>query len=180
MKDLTVDELAEICQREMSSKDMEKLADGFVQDVCKLLEKLKMEVQQKSGLEKALVEKQLSETVRLIEFLFSIRTTKAIILILIGRSPQHLVEIEREKFSEVSRLIVEIRKSLISEEKMMIKVPGACVRKLVVFRLGVPQKIVGVDGKIYGPFGAGDIANLPAENAELLIKHRFAEEIHPA
>ncbi|MEM1689320.1 MAG: hypothetical protein QXX33_04890 [Candidatus Hadarchaeales archaeon] len=180
MKDLTLDELAEICKREMNSKDVEKLADGFVQDVCKLLEKLKMEIQQKRGLEKALAERQLSEAIRLTELLFSVRTTKAIILILTGRAPQNLVEIEREKFSEVNRLLAEIRRSLVSEEKITIKIPGACVRRLVVFRLGISQKIVGVDGKIYGPFDAGDIANLPAENAELVIKHRFAEEIHPS
>lgn len=180
MKDLTLDELAEIYQREMNSKDVEKLADGFVQDVCKLLERLKMESHQKSGLERALAERQLSEAVKLVESLFSVRTTKAVILILTGRAPQNLVEIEREKFSEVDRLLREIRKSLISEERMTIKIPGACMRKLLVFRLKVPQKIVGVDGKIYGPFDVGDVANLPAENADLMIKHRFADEIHPA
>lgn len=180
MRDLTIEELAELCQREMASRDLEKLADGFLQDACKLLENLKVEAQRKEGLEKKLAERQLSEAMNLLKLLFSMRVTKAVILFLAGRTSSNLLEVERSKFSEIERLLKELKEFPIPEEELMIKIPGGCVRKLVVFRLSVPQKIVGADGKIYGPFDAGDIANLPVENAELLVKHGFADELSPA
>ena len=42
------------------------------------------------------------------------------------------------------------------------------IRELVLFLKPVPR-MVGVDGKSYGPFKVGDIANLPRENVEALL-----------
>ncbi|KUO40626.1 MAG: hypothetical protein APZ16_04415 [Candidatus Hadarchaeum yellowstonense] len=40
----------------------------------------------------------------------------------------------------------------------------------------IPYVIIGVDGKTYGPFRAGDVAEIPRENA-LLLAHRGLVEI---
>ncbi len=42
------------------------------------------------------------------------------------------------------------------------------IRELVLFLKPVPR-MIGVDGKTYGPFKVGDIANLPRENVEALL-----------
>ena len=48
--------------------------------------------------------------------------------------------------------------------------------KLIRFLQEIPQ-FVGTDLSTYGPFDKEDIANLPSEIAELLIKKEKAEEI---
>lgn len=50
-------------------------------------------------------------------------------------------------------------------------------RKILVRFLKSLQSIVGVDMKIYGPFKPGDIALLPRDNAETLIKQKVAEMV---
>ena len=33
------------------------------------------------------------------------------------------------------------------------------------------KAFVGVDGRVYGPFKRGDVANIPKENADALVEH---------
>ncbi len=50
-------------------------------------------------------------------------------------------------------------------------------KKLVRFIHGVPR-FVGRELEVYGPFAKGDVAELPAEIADLLIKKKRAEELN--
>ena len=56
------------------------------------------------------------------------------------------------------------------------KVVGRPKRILVRFLQAIPA-IVGPDMSTYGPFKVEDIAHLPVENAEILIKHGIAIEV---
>ncbi|MBC7129615.1 hypothetical protein H5T51_00135, partial [Candidatus Bathyarchaeota archaeon] len=49
-------------------------------------------------------------------------------------------------------------------------------RIIVRFLKEIPE-IVGIDMKSYGPYKPEDVASLPAENAEILIKQGLAVEI---
>jgi len=49
-------------------------------------------------------------------------------------------------------------------------------RILVRFLKGIPA-IIGPDMKAYGPFNEEDVASLPAENAEVLLKRGIAIEV---
>jgi len=177
LRDLTIEDLAKVFEQEMTSIALQKLPDGFIQDACKLLETLKSEAKRKEGLERKLAERQLVEATGLLRQLCSVRVTKILSLLISGRVPDNLLEFERSALSEMEGLLREMRERIVSEEEIAIKVPGACARKLIVFREAISEKIVGVDGKIYGPFLPGEIANLPKENAEILTRHALAEEI---
>ena len=178
MKDLTVEELARLCEQEMTSAGLGKLPDGFAQDVCKLLENLRSEVERKGGLERKLAERQLTEATRLVRRLCSLRAVKILVFLMSGKVAENLLESEKSFLSQVEALLNKAVEELVSEERIAIRIPSVCARRLVVFRIAVQQKIVGVDGRMYGPFTPGEVANLPEENAEILVKHGFAEEIH--
>jgi DNA replication initiation complex subunit (GINS family) len=49
-------------------------------------------------------------------------------------------------------------------------------RILVRFLKAIPA-IIGPDMKAYGPFNEEDVASLPAENAEVLLKRGVAMEV---
>jgi hypothetical protein len=49
-------------------------------------------------------------------------------------------------------------------------------RILVRFLKGIPA-LIGPDMKAYGPFNVEDVASLPAENAEVLLKRGIAIEV---
>ncbi|MBS7621824.1 hypothetical protein KEJ32_06920, partial [Candidatus Bathyarchaeota archaeon] len=52
-------------------------------------------------------------------------------------------------------------------------------RKIVLRFLKDTPTIVGLDLKTYGPFKAEDVASLPVENAEMLVKRGLAQRILP-
>jgi hypothetical protein len=47
---------------------------------------------------------------------------------------------------------------------------------MVIFMDDV-KEFVGVDGRIYGPFKKGDIANLPKENVDALAEHEVVQVV---
>lgn len=77
-----------------------------------------------------------------------------------------------EKMKNVERDILRGRAPKFKEVKAVEKPK----RTLVRFLQAIPA-IVGSDTKIYGPFKAEDVASLPAENAESLIKRGIAVKV---
>ena len=65
-----------------------------------------------------------------------------------------------------------------SQASKVSEVPAKKVRKRVALRFikAVPT-IIGADMKTYGPFMVEDVASVPVENANILIKQGLAEKV---
>ena len=60
--------------------------------------------------------------------------------------------------------------------KVKVKPPPKTGLKVVRFLQAVPA-IMGIDMKTYGPFNEEDVASIPIENAENLIRRGLAKEV---
>ncbi|MHA1506352.1 MAG: DNA replication complex subunit Gins51 [Candidatus Asgardarchaeia archaeon] len=71
----------------------------------------------------------------------------------------------KKTYKEMEKAVKEAEGKKEEKEKMM---------KVRITR-DIEEQIVGTDGKYYGPFRAGDVAELPEDNALLLIRKGWAE-----
>jgi DNA replication initiation complex subunit (GINS family) len=58
-----------------------------------------------------------------------------------------------------------------------VQAPLDLTNVLLMMLTDVPEKIIGVDMRNYGPFAKGEITSLPAQNAEIMIRHGAARKI---
>jgi DNA replication factor GINS len=96
-------------------------------------------------------------------------------------SHNHLSNEEIEIYETVTKVIdqYENMKTFTLEGKSIdssLSSTKKCERILIRFMTKIPL-IVGVDMNNYGPFESEDIATLPRENAEALIRQKAAIEI---
>lgn len=93
---------------------------------------------------------------------------------------EELIESEVEiKESLAESIISNKKKSVIISESTIVSDEEKFNYTLIRFLKKTPP-LVGVDLINYGPFEKEDIANLPQENAKILIYEKFAEEIEPS
>ncbi|HDJ96612.1 MAG TPA: DNA replication complex GINS family protein, partial [Candidatus Aenigmarchaeota archaeon] len=159
---------------ERRSAKLTKLPEDFFEKVNDYLNRKRFLAEKKMD-EKAFLEVRNIE--RLIEEVFNIRERKiinqALIAVRTGIPPENLTKEESDFFNKV----VELLKRRREEELKRILERGEVTEekiKLLIFKEDVPE-FVGADMKTYGPFKKGDIAKLPDENAELLVKAGKAE-----
>jgi DNA replication factor GINS len=176
---LTTEKLAELYSKELTVANLTDLPDDFFEEVGKYLTALSRELEESDGLKRELAEERLKETVFLLDMLHQVRTVKAMVLLSGGQVPSTLLAKERNGFLEIKKILENLRRCYregIFDESAP-RAPAAPSRILVVLNSDLNDKILGTDGKVYGPFKKGNIANLPAANAELLLRHGIAKKI---
>ncbi|MEM5853077.1 MAG: hypothetical protein QXG39_00485 [Candidatus Aenigmatarchaeota archaeon] len=170
---ITFELIRKIQREEESSPKLSKLPENFYQNVKNYLQQ-KRKILEKMDDKKISVEVKNIE--RLVEDIFNRRerkiVTQAINCARVNLSVENLTKEEEEFFEKVKILIKERREKILrdllekTEEKKIL---------LIIFKEPVPE-FVGVDMNTYGPFGKGDIAKIPEENARILIEKGLAEE----
>lgn len=191
---ITYEALYEVLARERARPDMQKLEKDFWQNVITYLqEKEEILNKEQENLfakeESKKVRIQIENAVRIIKELYSRREQKVIHLALdvakIGiktMDMNSLLEEEKQLFEKILKLLNENRKETLQkvlelkhEEPKALKTDQDSTKK-VRFISAVP-KFIGTDLQTYGPFEEENIAKLPADVADLLIKKEKAEEI---
>ncbi|MEM0215881.1 MAG: hypothetical protein QXU31_08155 [Archaeoglobaceae archaeon] len=121
------------------------------------------------------VEDEVRALKRLQKKLFELRTGKIINAAWaevcgqeVGFNDENLSSLEREFFRTLVEVISEFRRKVFEERKEKVD--------KVLVRIKKDVEILGVDGKRY-KLRREDVATLPAENAEVLIKSGVAERI---
>jgi len=119
---------------------------------------------------------EINNIQRLLEDIFNRRETKitnhAIITGRTGIPPQNLTEEEESFFNQIVNLLKSRREKSLSLIFEKTKEKGFQALK---FKEDVPE-FVGPDLKKYGPFSKDIKADIPIENAKLLIKMNKAEK----
>ena len=190
---ITYETLFEILRREKFKEEIQKLPDNFIENTIKYLQE-KQEIltsqQQKQSIfssESTKTQKQLENTKKLLKELYEKRESKIIQLALIAsriKEEQDLSNIlpsEKILFLSIREVLDKAKNDLLinlleakNPQIKEIKQVDQLKLKMVKFINPLPQ-FLGTDQKIYGPFIENDIANLPSEIAELLIKNKRAE-----
>lgn len=144
---------------ERESQELQRLPDGFIHEVNRYLEELAGGAE---GVRGRLMQEELNRAKTALAELRLLRKSKICRDFLSGTlDPERLLEDEKGFF----------------KEKAPEQAPAWGTKKILARLLGDVPPFIGVDLKTYGPYKTEDVALLPAQNAEALIKRGIAAEI---
>ena len=176
-------ELYEAWKKEKENDELQPLSKGFYAQLAGYVNKIRKEDRM---LDRKTVKAQLvrceSNNVRnLVEKLVQLRYRKILRLLSSGRMIQSdkLTAEEEKLCSRISSSLESYQsflKDVLRGKLSNIENKDLQRRVVVRFLLETPA-IVGIDLKTYGPFKLEDVAVLPSENANVLIKQDIAKKI---
>lgn len=168
-------ELYSAWKYELENENLGHLETDFYSKISNYIKSLKEKNEETSdAIQCSLLSKELSHAICMIEELISTRYKKIINFSEKGK-PIALESLPLEEKNIFSNLFSFIKKYQIFKKKILQsnvtkkEVKKSKNRIILRFLKDVP-KLIGIDLKSYGPFLAEDVASLPFENAELLIK----------
>jgi DNA replication factor GINS len=170
---ITFEFIRKIQREEMTEPKLSKIPEDFYQKAKNYLEQKKKIAEKK---EDKLAEREIKNIERLLEDIFNRRETKmlnhALITARTDIPPQNLIEDEKEFFESTVNMLTTQRERVLSLlfKKTKLKLDS----KKIKFKEDV-EEFVGVDLKKYGPFKKGEVAEIPNDNANLLIKMKKAK-----
>lgn len=181
------DELYKAWRREKSDEALQPLGDAFYDRLAAYVRKLAddAKVVDRGSLKGRLVVKELDYVKRLGKDLIETRLEKIMKAAReggahIGGAPQEIQFAER--LSSAFQGYLTLKDNVLAGRELEGEKIGEEVEpaKIWVRILKPIPPIVGVDMKTYGPFEPEDVASLPAENAEALVKQGAAAKINVA
>jgi len=176
------DELEQAWRRELHNAELQPLRQGLFKDLAAYVRRLK-ESQRNidvKSLKAIILEEESARIEQLLSHMLDRRAEK----ILAGTKllqPSGLEYTEKyayESFAAISRDYEKMKQDIMLGRELSLSKTQDKDRGLVLVRFvrDVPS-IIGVDLKAHGPFHKEDIANLPQENADSLIRQGAAAEI---
>ncbi|MCW1299600.1 MAG: hypothetical protein QXN96_03150 [Candidatus Bathyarchaeia archaeon] len=173
----------ECWRKENENSELTRLPDDFYPQIAEYLRRIREEMRMidKKTLRGVLLRKELEDVKHMIWELAKLRYKKLAKKLIDGaKIPlDHLTNEEKEILKDISSL-AHSYKSFVAEliQRQKLSLERTQTRKNVVVRFlkDIPS-IVGLDLKVYGPFKVEDVASLPVENAEALIKRELARKI---
>ncbi len=199
---VTYETIFEVLMREKGREDLQKLSPAFFRDVVIYLNEKKSVLKSDrldlfSTDEKDRTKRQIANVQRMLTELYERRERKLLNLALIrSRTPGAIIDLsplleeEKHLFEFMVDTLDAFRKNvcqnivqaefpvlpMFSQRMPDIPIPQERDTKLIRFISPVP-KFVGKELEIYGPFDEEDVASLPFEIADVLIKKGKAEEV---
>ena len=174
------DELEQAWKRELNNSELQPMRQGLLNDLKSYIRRLReaeRNIDAKS-LKSNIIEEELSRIQQLLTQLLDRRAEK----LTSGSDPAQLRNLdnsERLLNQSVSRLFLDYEqmKQDIFQGRDP-STPNHDDKELVMVRFSrdVPS-IIGVDLKAHGPFRREDVANLPSENAESLVRQGAAAKV---
>ena len=159
----------------MSEPKLSKIPNDFYQKAKNYLEQKKKIAEKK---EDKLTEREIKNVERIMEDIFNRRETKMLNLALItvrtNLPPENLIEDEKEFFESAVNMLRTQRERVLSLLFKKTKLKQDIEK--IEFKEDV-EEFVGVDLNKYGPFKKGNVADVPKDNAKLLIKMKKAKRI---
>ncbi len=181
------DELYAVWRFELENSELSSLSSDFFSRAADYLRRITQELamMDKKTLKLTLLERELERVKCMLQELIWARYKKIVSLINENQElPSGLLADEEESlcasfvsFAEsYQKFADKLLRGQVSTQ--VSKVPTGKLRKRVALRFikAVPA-VIGVDMKKYGPFMVEDVASVPVENANILVKQGLARKI---
>ena len=176
--------LLDAWRRERRSADLQPLPEGFFAEMSEYATRLREQtrMQERGSMRGRIAERERENAERMLRELFQLRLRKIVVSELDGAAiaATVLTPEEQRLHAELRRLLSHYSERL--KGILMGRAPQVEARpmprsglKVVRFVKALPA-IIGIDMKTYGPFKPEDVASIPAENAENLIRRGIAKE----
>jgi len=175
------DDVVKAWGQEQSTNGLQSLKPGFFKEAAGYVRRLRealRNLDQKS-LKAIVIRDELERLEKLLSQLIDIRLEKAWNTSRAGGvqvSPDTFEKQSFESFSEVARFYDRLKED-VSQGREPQSFQGTRKERLTVRFLKEVPSIIGVDLKTYGPFQKEDVAIIPYENAESLIRQGAAAEV---
>ena len=180
MMDFSLDELARIYKEEKTSRELVEIPDDFYQIAGRYISQLNFELKRSDSLRRELLQEELRNVVFMVQEVHSTRVFKVMSKMAQGQSPAPLIERERYAFSEVRQSLEKLQADLVQPAvsgKVEVAAPQNITNVMMIMLADFQEKIIGADMRSYGPFLSGEVASLPAQNADMMARHGFARKI---
>ncbi len=183
---ITYNELYDALRKERYSEQLQVLPKNFVKEVAAYL-KDKKEIANKrdDDFSDTIIKtkKQLENSVAIFRELMLRRKKKILELAFVAaetgiskRDFENMLLVEKEAFDSIMKSLEKSDKKINEMLKGMDDEEGKGKNKMIVFIEDV-EEFLGLDGNKMGPFKKGDVANISAEIAGILIIDKKAEAI---
>ncbi len=171
---ITFEYIRKIQREEQHEPRLSKLPENFYDKAKKYLDQKRKLLRKKADRTTSI---ELNNVERLLEDIFNRRETKimnhAIITTRTDIPPQNLTKKEQKFFNQIVDLLKFQREKTLNI--LLEKTKEEKGFKTLKFIKDIPE-FMGADLKKYGPFKKGIIADIPKENAKLLIQAELAEK----
>ena len=179
---ITYNDLYEAARKERYSDQLQALSKNFILEISEYLKEKKEVVSKDDDIFSDMIaktKKQLENATTLFKELMTRRRKKILDLVLIasetGISKQdfdNMLSFEKSLFEEMMKNIEYSDKKL--NELLNGRKEEVSKNELVIFKTEVGE-FMGLDGEKIGPFGKGEIANIPKEVAKILVEDGNAD-----
>jgi DNA replication initiation complex subunit (GINS family) len=177
------DELYDVWQKEKETLEIQRLPNNFFTKIATYIKKMKQEnrMLDKKTTKAKLLDSEFRNVKIMLGQLLQLRYKKFLEKVLFKETlhKANLTEEEKKLYGEV----LPIAEAYKAFSKDILRGHLSNIRKeekktMIVLRFiqEIPA-LVGSDMKTYGPFAPEDIATLPPENAQVLIKQGVAVEV---
>lgn len=180
MINFSLDELARVYREEKTSRELVEIPEDFYQSVARHVSQLAFEMKRADSIGRDLLQEELRSVVFMIQEIYLTRVFKAMNKTTQGQPPAPLIERERYAFSEMRQILEKLKTDLAQPAiagKVEVAAPPNITNVLLMMLADFNEKIVGVDMRSYGPFVKGEIASLPAPNADMIARHGLGRKI---
>ncbi len=182
---ITYNDIYECLRKEKYSEQLQVLPKKFISEISSyIFEKKKLSAQEGEMFseETIKIKKQIENAMSIFDELMMIRKKKLLGLVFVASETginkkdfENMLDFEKELFDEMIVLMKGAEKKLNSQfNNKIIEQPVNELLKLVLF-LDKVEEFVGLNGEDLGPFHKGDIANIPAQIADILISDKKVE-----
>lgn len=179
------DRLLEAWRRERREADLQPLPEAFFAEMSEYASRLREQTRmlERGSMRGRIAERERENAERMLGELFRLRLRKIVVSELDGAAIPATVLTPEEKrlHADLRRLLSghsERLKSILTGRAPPVEArpPPRRGFKVVRFVKALPA-IMGIDMKTYGPFKPEDVAAIPAENAENLIRRGIAKGV---
>lgn len=180
MTGFSLEELFGVFRQEKASRGLTELPEEFYKDVAKYISRLTFEIKHGDPIRRDLLQEELENVVYMVQEIHLTRVLKALDVIARGRLPSPALEQERYAFSEMRHVLDRLQAEVVSPAvagEVEVEPPHERTHVPMIMLADIPERIVGVDMRNYGPFYRGEVVTLPEKNAEAMIKHGVARRI---
>lgn len=181
---ITYNDIYEALRKERYSENIQPLEKNFIKEVSDYLEEKKAMTEKKSDLlsdSLTKTKKQFENAITIFKELMTKRKKKILNLSFIARETgiskkdfENMLDFEREMFDKIVKTMEKSDKQV--SDMLNGKKQESKKHVLVNFKQEVGS-FLGPEGEQIGPFNKGDIANLPGEIVDILIKDKKVEVI---
>jgi DNA replication factor GINS len=165
--------------------ELQRLPKGFYRDASRYIKALKEEARMldEKTLRASLVSTEMEYAKHLVSDLIRLRERKILMSVAERRpiSTDSLTDEEEKLYqglTDSAEVYDKVLKDVVEGRTPSLEVETAQKPKRILIRfLREIPAIAGIDMKVYGPFKPEDIASIPAENAEMLVKQGVAVRV---